>query len=78
MACKPDCQIQVGGFKDDSKRDTDIEQPYGLCWRGRGWQDLGEWHGNMCNIMYEKKKDCSLLNTFLVGVFLCVCMYVYR
>ena len=56
MACKPDCQIQVGGFKDDSKRDTDIEQPYGLCWRGRGWQDLGEWHGNMCNIMYEKKK----------------------
>ena len=23
------------------------------CWRGRGWEDLGEWHWNMCNIMYE-------------------------
>ena len=21
-----------------------IEQSYGLCWRGRGWEDLGEWH----------------------------------
>ena len=20
------------------------EQYYGLCWRGRGWEDLGEWH----------------------------------
>ena len=26
---------------------------YGLCWRGRGWEDLGEWHWNMCNTMYE-------------------------
>ena len=21
-----------------------IEQYYGLCGRGRGWEDLGEWH----------------------------------
>ena len=21
-----------------------VEQSYGLCWRGRGWEDLGEWH----------------------------------
>ena len=21
-----------------------IEQSYGLCGRGRGWEDLGEWH----------------------------------
>ena len=21
-----------------------IEQAYGLCGRGRGWEDLGEWH----------------------------------
>ena len=21
-----------------------IEQSYGLCWRGKGWEDLGEWH----------------------------------
>ena len=35
------------------KRHWCIEQSYGLCWRGRGWEDLGEWDWNMCNIMYE-------------------------
>ena len=24
-----------------------MEQSYGLCGRGRGWEDLGEWHRNM-------------------------------
>ena len=28
----------------DSKRDTGKEQTFGLCGRGRGWDDLGEWH----------------------------------
>ena len=35
------------------KRHWCIEQSYGLCCRGRGWGDLGEWHWNMYNIMYE-------------------------
>ena len=35
------------------KRHWCIKQSYGLCWRGRRWEDLGEWHWNMCNIMYE-------------------------
>ena len=35
------------------KRHWCIEQSYGLCGRGRGWEDLGEWHWNMYNIMYE-------------------------
>ena len=26
---------------------------FGLWGRGRGWADLGEWHGNMYNIIYE-------------------------
>ena len=26
------------------KRHLCIEQSYGLCERGRGWEDLGEWH----------------------------------
>ena len=30
-----------------------IEQSFGLCGRGRGWDDLGEWHLNMYNIIYE-------------------------
>ena len=35
------------------KRHWCIDQSYGLCGRGRGWGDLGEWHWNMYNIMYE-------------------------
>ena len=30
-----------------------IAQSFGLCGRGRGWDDLGEWHWNMYNIIYE-------------------------
>ena len=36
------------------KRHRCIEQSFGLCGRGQGWDDLGEWHWNMFNIIYEK------------------------
>ena len=36
------------------KRHRCIEQSSGLCGRGRGWDDLGEWHWNMYNIICEK------------------------
>ena len=39
------------------KRHWWIDQSYGLCGRGRGWGDLGEWHWNMCNIMYETSRQ---------------------
>ena len=26
------------------KKKRDLEQSYGLCERGRGWEDLGKWH----------------------------------
>ena len=35
------------------KRHRCIEQSFGLCGRGRGWDDLREWHWNMYNIIYE-------------------------
>ena len=35
------------------KRHWCIEQSFGLCGRGRGWDDLGEWHWNMYNIIHE-------------------------
>ena len=35
------------------KRHICKEQSFGLCGRGRGWDDLGEWHRNMYNIIYE-------------------------
>ena len=34
-----------------------IEQSFGLCGRGRGWDDLGEWHWNMYNIIYETSRQ---------------------
>ena len=35
------------------KRHRCIEQSFGLCARGRGWDDLGEWHWNMYIIICE-------------------------
>ena len=29
---------------ETAKETLSIEQFYGLCGRGRGWKDLGEWH----------------------------------
>ena len=39
------------------KRHWCIEQSYGLCGRGSGWEDLGECHWNMYNIMYETSRQ---------------------
>ena len=39
------------------KRHWCIEQSYGLCGRGRGWEDLGEWHWNMYIIIYETNRQ---------------------
>ena len=39
------------------KRHWCIEQSYGLCVRGRGWGELGEWHWNMYNIIYEMSRQ---------------------
>ena len=39
------------------KRHRCIEQCFGLCGRGRGWDDLGEWHWNMYNIIYEPNRQ---------------------
>ena len=34
-----------------------LDQSYGLCGRGRGWGDLGEWHWNVYTIMYETSRQ---------------------
>ena len=31
-------------YETAKKTQMCIEQSYGLCGRGRGWDDLGEWH----------------------------------
>ena len=39
------------------KRHRCIAQNFGLCRRGRGWDDLEEWHWNMYNIIYETNRQ---------------------
>ena len=38
------CTQYVREFARQQKRYRCIEQSFGLCGRGRGWDDLGEWH----------------------------------
>ena len=45
--------VTITLYTRQQKRHWCIEQSFGLCGRGRGWDDLGEWHWNMCNIIYE-------------------------
>ena len=40
-------------YARQQKRHRCIEQSFGLCGRGRGGDDLGEWHWNLYNIIYE-------------------------
>ena len=45
--------VTITLYMRQQKRHWCIEQSFGLCGRGRGWEDLGEWHWNMYTIMYE-------------------------
>ena len=45
--------VTITLYMRQQKRHWCIEQSHGLCGRRRGWEDLGEWHLNMYNIMYE-------------------------
>ena len=45
--------VTITVYMRQQKRHWCIEQSFGLCGRGRGWKDLGEWHWNMYDIIYE-------------------------
>ena len=45
--------VTITLYARQQKRHWWIEQSFGLCGRGRGWDDLGEWHWNMYNIICE-------------------------
>ena len=45
--------VTITLYRRQQKRRWCIEQSFGLCGRGRGWDDLGEWHWNVYNIVYE-------------------------
>ena len=49
--------VTITVYMRQQKRHWCIDQSYGLCGRGRGWEDLGEWHWYMYNIMYETSRQ---------------------
>ena len=49
--------VMITLYTRQQKRHWCIEQSFGLCGRGRGWDDLGEWHWNMYDIIYETSRQ---------------------
>ena len=49
--------VTITLYMRQQKRHWCIEQSFGFCGRGRGWDDLGEWHWNMYNIIYETSRQ---------------------
>ena len=49
--------VTIALYTRQKKRHWCIKQSFGLCGRGRGWDDLGEWHWNMYNIIYEMSRQ---------------------
>ena len=45
--------VTITLYPRQQKRHWCIEQSFGLRGRGRGWDDMGQWHWNMYNIIYE-------------------------
>ena len=49
--------VTITLYTRQQKRHWCIEQSSGLCGRGKGWDDLGEWHLNMYNIIYDTSRQ---------------------
>ena len=49
--------VTITLYVRQQKRHWCIEQSFGLCGRRRRWDDLGEWHWNMYNIIYETSRQ---------------------
>ena len=49
--------VTITLYTRQQKRHWRIEQCFALCGRGRGWDDLGEWHWNTYNIIYETSRQ---------------------
>ena len=49
--------VTITLYMRQQKRHWCIAQSFGLCGRGRGWDDLGEWHWNTYNIIYGTSRQ---------------------
>ena len=52
--------VTITLYTRQQKRHRCIKQSFVLCGRGRGWDDLGEWHWNLSNITYETSRQSRL------------------
>ena len=59
--------VTITLYVRQQKRHRCIEQSFGFCGRGRGWDDWGKWHGNMYNIIYEMSRQ-SRFDTGSLGL----------
>ena len=55
--------VTITLYARQQKRHRCIEQSFGLCGRGWGWDDLGEWHWNMyiiiCEMNHQSRFDAQ-------------------
>ena len=49
--------VTITLYARQQKRHRCIEKAFGLCGRGWGWDDLGEWHWNMYNFILLQVVD---------------------
>ena len=49
--------VTITLYTRQQKRHWCIKQSFGVCGRGRGWDDLGGWHWNMYNTIYETSRQ---------------------
>ena len=49
--------VTITLYVRQQKRHRCIEQSFVLCGRGRGWDDLGEWHWNIYNICETNRQS---------------------
>ena len=49
--------VTITLYTRQQKKHWYIEQFFGLCGRGRGWDYLGEWHWNTYSIIYEMSRQ---------------------
>ena len=47
-------KVTITLYARKQKRHRCIEQSFGLCGRGRGWDDLGEWHWEQFVNVHQK------------------------
>ena len=52
--------VTITLYARQQKRHRCVEQSFGLCWRGSGWDNFGEWHWNVYNIIYETNHQSRL------------------